>query len=88
LAVGHGDQLAQSRDFLEYYLTFPIKYQRTEKDKILASFARGLQRSLPLTLIHQGEALTKFVVKEIASDLRLMLQRLCRTWGLRLPKRA
>lgn len=54
--------------FLEYYLTFPIKYQRAEKDKILASFARGLQRSLPQTLIDQGKALTEFQVKEVASE--------------------
>ncbi|MFC4487313.1 hypothetical protein [Tepidiphilus baoligensis] len=54
--------------FLEYLLTFPIKYERAQKEKILASFARGLQRSLPQTLIDQGKALVDFQVKEIASE--------------------
>ncbi len=54
--------------FLEYLLTFPVKYERAQKEKILASFSRGLQRSLPRTLIDQGKVLVDFQVKEIASE--------------------
>ncbi len=54
--------------YLKYHLTFPVKYPRTVKDKILSSFRRGLQRSLPLTLVKQPELLDSFEVKEIASE--------------------
>lgn len=54
--------------YLKYYMSFPAKYQRDTKDKILASFRRGLQRSLPVTLINQPEILHRFEVKELASE--------------------
>jgi hypothetical protein len=54
--------------FLKYHLTFPVKYPREVKDKILASFRRGLQRSLPPTLVAQPGALQPFSVIEIASE--------------------
>ncbi|MGB9670811.1 MAG: hypothetical protein ACPLXR_06640, partial [Halothiobacillaceae bacterium] len=54
---------------LEYYLSFPAKYDRATKAKIRASFARGLQRSLPPTLIGQsGDVLQRFRVEELASE--------------------
>ena len=54
--------------FRKYHLTFPVKYPREVKDKILASFRRGLQRSLPPTLVRQPGALQPFSVIEIASE--------------------
>lgn len=52
----------------KYHLTFPVKYEREVKDKILSSFRRGLQRSLPPTLVMQPGALQSFSVTEIASE--------------------
>ncbi len=54
--------------YYKYHLTFPVKYEREVKDKILASFRRGLQRSLPATLVMQPAALQPFSVTEIASE--------------------
>lgn len=55
--------------FLKYYLSFPVKYSREVKDRILASFRRGLQRSLPPTLItHHPETLNDFEVNDLASE--------------------
>lgn len=54
--------------YYKYHLTFPAKYEREVKDKILASFRRGLQRSLPATLVMQPGALQPFSVTEIASE--------------------
>jgi hypothetical protein len=31
--------------FLKYYLSFPVEYPREVRDRILASFRRGLQRA-------------------------------------------
>lgn len=53
--------------FLRYYMTFPVDYPKVVKDKILASFRRGLQRSLPETLVSQS-VFEQFVVEERASE--------------------
>ncbi|MCX8146695.1 MAG: hypothetical protein N3C59_10230 [Azovibrio sp.] len=54
--------------FFEYYLSFPVKFERAVKDRVVASFMRGLQRSFPPALIAQGEVLTRLRVQELASE--------------------
>lgn len=55
--------------FLKYYLSFPVKYPLDVKERILASFRRGLQRSLPQTLIqHYPDVLQRFEVTGLASE--------------------
>ena len=54
--------------YLSYALTFPVKYPQEIKNKILASFSRGLQRSLPLSLVNQSASLNNFEVREIATE--------------------
>jgi hypothetical protein len=53
--------------FLRYYMSFPVDYPRSVKDNILAAFRRGLQRSLPETLIRQP-VFSDFTVEERASE--------------------
>ena len=53
--------------FLRYCMTFPVDYPQVVKDKILASFRRGLQRSLPSTLLSAPE-FQNFRVDEVASE--------------------
>jgi hypothetical protein len=48
-------------------MTFPVAYPREIKDKILASFRRGLQRSLPAALVSNA-AFNDFLVEERASE--------------------
>lgn len=54
--------------FLTYYLTFPVAYPKEVKEKILASFRRGLLRSLPEALANNSEMMEKFSVEERASE--------------------
>ncbi len=55
--------------FLKYFMTFPVKYPRKVKNRILASFRRGLQRSLPETLIVVApEVVNEFEVSELANE--------------------
>lgn len=54
--------------FLKYAMTFPVKYPQEVKERILASFSRGLQRSLPPALVMQPDWLQKFEVVELASE--------------------
>lgn len=53
--------------YLRYIMTFPANYPREVKDKILASFKRGLQRSLPASLVGQP-VFDRFEVEERASE--------------------
>ncbi|MGS3139916.1 hypothetical protein ACB316_17060 [Aeromonas sanarellii] len=53
--------------FLRYYMTFPVEYPREVKDRILAAFRRGLQRSLPASLIGQT-VFANFCVEARASE--------------------
>ncbi len=53
--------------FLRYYMTFPVAYPADVKQKILASFRRGLQRSLPVSLVNQA-VFQQFKVEERASE--------------------
>ncbi|MEO5365069.1 MAG: hypothetical protein H7831_01670 [Magnetococcus sp. WYHC-3] len=53
--------------YLEYYMTFPVTYPRQVKQRILSSFARGLQRSLPLALTDSPH-FERFSVREEASE--------------------
>ena len=53
--------------FLNYYMTFPVAYPVATKQKILASFRRGLQRSLPEALIEDA-TFNDFKVEERASE--------------------
>ncbi|MFW2037305.1 hypothetical protein ACG92Y_02035 [Acinetobacter ursingii] len=53
--------------YLKYYMTFPVAYPNEVKEKILSSFRRGLQRSLPESLIY-SERFNDFAVQELASE--------------------
>ena len=55
--------------FLKYYLSFPVKYPQDVRERVLASFRRGLLRSLPQTLIEQQpQVLNDFEVCNLASE--------------------
>lgn len=53
--------------FLNYAMTFPVAYPKEVREKILASFSRGLQRSLPQSLVDQPE-FARFSVEERATE--------------------
>ncbi len=54
--------------FLHYCLTFPVTYPKAVKDKVVASFHRGLQRSLPASLAYHKAVFSQFSVEERASE--------------------
>ena len=55
--------------FLKYYLSFPVKYPLEVRERILASFRRGLQRSLPQSLVHTApQVLQEFEVSGLANE--------------------
>lgn len=63
--VAHGGTI-----YPRYYLTFPVKFDRRTRDRILQGFRRGLLRSLPPSLVY-GEAWRAdppFRIEEVASE--------------------
>lgn len=57
------------RIFTEYYMTFPVKFERATRERILAGFRRGLLRSLPPSLIYgAGWDPASFIVEERANE--------------------
>ena len=54
--------------YLEYFLSFPVTYERAIREKILASFERGIKKSLPVTLINDEVVMKKFRVKHGANE--------------------
>ena len=63
--VAHGGTI-----YPRYYLTFPVKFDRRTRDRILQGFRRGLLRSLPPSLVY-GEAWRTeppFRIEEVASE--------------------
>ncbi len=53
--------------YLNYFMTFPVKYPDPIKQNILKSFSRGLHRSLPDSF-SASRRLMEFSVQEIASE--------------------
>lgn len=54
--------------YLDYVLSFPVTYEKTVKEKILASFTRGLKKSLPETVLKNEKIMSKFRVKQGVSE--------------------
>ncbi|MGD9889288.1 MAG: hypothetical protein AB7S56_08505 [Halothiobacillaceae bacterium] len=54
--------------YLKYALTFPVKYENAVRQKILASFRRGLQRSFPASLVDNSELFNQFEVRDIGTE--------------------
>lgn len=70
LGLNLNNQLIEGgKIYTDYYMTFPVKFDRETKDRILASFRRGLLRSLPPSLIYaEGWNESSFKVTEHANE--------------------
>ncbi len=54
--------------FLEYYLSFPVAYEKDIRQKIVKSFERGLKKSLPESIVTNPEIMKKFHVNGEISE--------------------
>lgn len=48
--------------FLDYYLSFPVTYEKKIREKIRKSFERGLKKSLPVEILDDVEIMKDFKV--------------------------
>lgn len=54
--------------FLDYYLSFPVTYEKKVRNKIIGSFERGLKKSLPPDILNDEGIMKKFSVNGDISE--------------------
>ena len=54
--------------FLDYYLSFPVTFEKAVREKITASFERGLMKSLPPAVLENQEVMADFRVDGSVSE--------------------
>ena len=54
--------------YLEYYLSFPVTYEKEVREKILSSFEKGIKKSLPISILKNKEIMENFEVKHGSNE--------------------
>lgn len=54
--------------YTDYYLSFPVTFEKAVKDRITASFSRGLLKSLPESVLEDDESMADFRVDGSVSE--------------------
>ena len=54
--------------YLEYYLSFPVTYEKAIRERILKSFEKGIQKSLPIEIQEDKNLMKKFRVRHGANE--------------------
>ena len=54
--------------YLEYYLSFPVTYEKIIREKILKSFEKGIKKSLPIQIQENEKIMKKFKVRHGSSE--------------------
>lgn len=54
--------------YLDYYLSFPITFEKVVRDKITAAFERGIMKTLPQTVAENEEIMSDFRVDGSVSE--------------------
>ena len=54
--------------FLDYLLSFPITYEKEISEKIVRSFARGIAKSFPLSIVKNPEIMKNFRVTNATNE--------------------
>lgn len=54
--------------YLDYYLSYPVTFEKDVRDKIIASFEKGIKKTLPEPILKNSEIMNKFKVRIGASE--------------------
>ncbi|GAA8100496.1 hypothetical protein Kazakh3189_05760 [Helicobacter pylori] len=66
--IGHCINNMQNGVFLKYFLSYPIKYEKHQAEKIRESFEKGLKKSLPRHVFDDEKTAKAFKVELKASE--------------------
>ena len=62
------NDMARNSIYLEYYLSFPVTYEESVKNRILKSFEKGIKKSLPESILKNKEIMKNFKISFGASE--------------------
>ncbi len=71
--IGHCTNNMHNGVFLKYFLSYPIKYEKPQAEKIRESFEKGLRKSLPRHVFDDEKTAKNFKVELRASLARMPL---------------
>ena len=71
--------------FMDYLLSFPITYEQEVRNRILASFKRGIKKSLPISILKDEDLMEDFSVYNGTNEPTAYFLCAIREFGL-LPK--
>lgn len=54
--------------YMRYIMSFPVTYEKIVREKIIASFKKGLKKSLPEAILNDADTMKKFEVKAGAGE--------------------
>ena len=56
--------LSEKHLFMHYIMSFPVTYEKENREKMRHSFEAGLKKSLPTALLSNPDAMKHFLVEE------------------------
>ena len=62
------NMLSEKHLFMHYIMSFPVTYEKENREKMRHSFEAGLKKSLPTALLSNPDAMKHFLVEEGASE--------------------
>lgn len=62
------NMLSEKHLFMHYIMSFPVTYEKENREKMRHSFEAGLNKSLPTALLSNPDAMKHFLVEEGASE--------------------
>lgn len=65
---GYINNMFTGNIFTKYLLSFPIKYEKEIREKILKSFEKGIKKSLPTSILENEEIMKNFEVYRGANE--------------------
>lgn len=62
------NHMIRGKIFLHYVMSFPVTYEHRIRERMWHSIRKGLQKSLPTSLLSDEKMMKRFMVREVASE--------------------
>ena len=62
------NHMIRGKIFLHYVMSFPVTYEHRIRERMWHSIRKGLQKSLPTSLLSDEKMMKRFMIREVASE--------------------